>query len=87
VHVGVAVKPWTLPVLIVAVDGDTDTEDRVDTTVLVMVISTELTLVTLPSVALTKRPTFPAVLPAVKVTMEPVVTLSVPIALFVRAHE
>jgi hypothetical protein len=39
------------------------------------------------SVAFTKSVTVPAVLPAVKTTLEPVVELSVPMALFERAQE
>jgi hypothetical protein len=81
-HVGVAVKTCLPLVATVAVAGLTDTEARVTE----MVISAELMIVTPLSVALTKSPTFPAVLPAVKVTEEPVEPLSVPIEPLVRAH-
>jgi hypothetical protein len=53
-----------------------------------MVIITGVLCAVAPlSVALTKRPTVPRVLPAVNVTEAPVVELSVPIAPFVRVHE
>jgi hypothetical protein len=54
---------------------------------LIVIATTELCFLTPLRVALTKSPTFPLVLPAVKVTEAPVVALSLPKVLLVRVHE
>jgi hypothetical protein len=82
-HVGVAVKTCVPPEARVAVVGPTTTESRLT----IVIFAAELCTVIPLSVAFTKRPTLPAELPAVKVTLAPVVVLKVPMAPFVRVHE
>jgi hypothetical protein len=83
-QVGIAVKFCVPPVRSVATAGLTATEVKIGK---VMVITAgPPSLVFELSVALTKRPTAPAVLPAVKLTALPELAIK-PIAGFVRAQE
>jgi hypothetical protein len=84
VHTGVAVKVVWLPEATEGVVGDNVTEVRElasPETVITVLVPT----VVVPSVALTKIPTVPEVVPAVKVTEVPL-PLSEPSAMLVRAH-
>jgi hypothetical protein len=83
----VAVKAVVLPVPILAEGGATATEVSVGVVRVIVITAAELCLVTPFSVALTKRARFPALLPAVKVTVEVVLVLSVPNAKLVMLQE
>jgi hypothetical protein len=80
------VKICEVPAARLTTAGESVTKLRTGVETPVMVITAESPSVTVPSVALTKRPTTPALLPAVKVT-EAVVPVTYPMALFVRVHE
>lgn len=87
-HVGEAANDCVPPEVRLAVPGVIATEVNSHPPVAVTVtIATGLCFVIPLSVALTKRPTVPAVLPAVKVSELPDVALTEPLALFVRDHE
>ena len=87
-HVGEAANDCVPPEVRLAVPGVIATEVNSHPPVAVTVtIATGLCFVIPLSVALTKSPTVPAVLPAVKVTDAPLLALRLPIRLFVRAHE
>jgi hypothetical protein len=84
-HVGVAVKGCDPPVDTVGVIGATATEVKV-TGVGVTVMIVELSLVTPLSVAFTKMPTVPPVVPALKSTDAPLPERE-PSALLERVQE
>jgi hypothetical protein len=84
-HVGVAVKSCVFPAATEGAVGPTATELRV-TTGAVTVISAEAVSVVPLSVAFTKMPSVPAVLPAVNDSEAPVPLIE-PIPVFEMLHE
>jgi hypothetical protein len=86
-HVGVALKTCLPPAAREAVIGVTATESKVVTGRFMVITTGELCTVTPLSVALTKSPTLPELVPAVNVTEEPWVIFSVPRVLRESAHE
>jgi hypothetical protein len=83
-HVGIAVNGCVRVSVTTAVVGLTATETM--TAAVIVIIAGELCTTTPFSVALTKSPTVPMVLPAVNVIDEPL-PVSVPFAPFERVHE
>jgi hypothetical protein len=84
-HVGVAVKTFVPPEATEGEVGDTATEFRVMGGART-VITVDVPAVFAPSVAFTYRPTVPAMVPAVKLVVLPLVGLIEPSVELVRAH-